>query len=110
MDKLDQLGDKITRDPSVSDQEKSLIKDEKESVIAQWQELLSKTADAKNRWIQCKTIAFLYALFQRSTLFQIFHWSTDIISFYVIYEYIVPYYRTYLIIIIIIIIVVYCHY
>lgn len=49
MDKLDQLGDKITRDPSVSDQEKSLIKDEKESVIAQWQELLSKTADAKIR-------------------------------------------------------------
>ena len=69
MDKLDQLGDKITRDPSVSDQEKSLIKDEKESIIAQWQELQLKTADAKNRWIQCKTIAFLYALFQRSMLF-----------------------------------------
>ena len=91
MDKLDQLGDKITRDPSVSDQEKSLTKDEKESVIAQWQELLSKTADAKNRWIQCKTIAFIYVLFQRSTLFQWFHWSADICSFYVIYQYIVRY-------------------
>ena len=92
MDKLDQLGDKITRDPSVSDQEKSLIKDEKESVIAHWKELLSKTGDAKNRWTQCKTVAFLHALFflgiSKGLMLALI---TDICSFHFIYEYILAY-------------------
>lgn len=50
MDKLDQLGDKIVYNPSMRDQEKTLVKNEKASIIARWEGLISNTNAAKNRY------------------------------------------------------------
>lgn len=52
MDKLDQLGNKLVQEPSMSDLEKGLVQDEKASIIEQWKELLSNTDAAKQRYLR----------------------------------------------------------
>lgn len=53
MDKLDQLGEKIVHDPNTRDLEKTLVTNEKVSIIGQWQGLLSITEATKNRYEHC---------------------------------------------------------
>lgn len=50
MDKLDQLGDKIVHNPSMRDLEKTLVKNEKASIIERWEGLASNTDATKNRY------------------------------------------------------------
>ena len=50
MDRLDQLGEKIVHDPNMSDLEKTLVTNEKASIIVRWQGLLSNTEAARNRY------------------------------------------------------------
>lgn len=50
MDKLDQLGEKIVHDPSMRDLEKTLVTNEKASIIGRWEGLLSNTEAARNRY------------------------------------------------------------
>ena len=53
MDKLDQLGEKIVHDPNMRDLEKTLVTNEKASIIEQWQGLLSITEATRNRYEHC---------------------------------------------------------
>ena len=53
MDKLDQLGEKILHDPNMPDLEKTLVTNEKVSIIGQWQGLLSITEATRNRYEHC---------------------------------------------------------
>ena len=53
MDKLDQLGEKIAHDLNMRDQEKTLVTNEKASIIGQWQGLLSITEATRNRYELC---------------------------------------------------------
>lgn len=53
MDKLDQLGEKIVHDPNTRDPEKTLVTNEKASIIGQWQRLLSITEAARDRYEHC---------------------------------------------------------
>ena len=51
MDKLDQLGDKITNDPSMRDLERNLVNNEKVTIIERYKGLLASTEAAKNRFV-----------------------------------------------------------
>lgn len=51
MDKLDQLGDKITNDPSMRDLERNLVNNEKATIIERYKGLLASTEVAKNRFV-----------------------------------------------------------
>ena len=53
MDKLDQLGEKIVHDPNIRDPEKTLVTNEKASIIGQWQGLLSITDATRDRYKHC---------------------------------------------------------
>ena len=51
MDKLDQLGDKITNDPSMRDLERNLVNNEKATIIERYKGLLASAEAAKNRFV-----------------------------------------------------------
>lgn len=53
MDRLDQLGEKIVHDPNTRDLEKTLVTNEKASIIGRWQGLLSNAEAARNRYEHC---------------------------------------------------------
>ena len=53
MDRLDQLGEKIVHDSSMRDLEKTLVTNEKASIIGRWQGLLSNAEAARNRYEHC---------------------------------------------------------